>query len=109
MEQVLVVAIDKKTKEYKRYDVYTLTDKLTIERIYELADAQNNNDSLDVAFVIYEDPLIIQCLEDCKASFSKRSLVDSLRDICKQIEYSVDSLESWTEDILNELNEDEEE
>lgn len=98
-EKILCVYINKITKKYTRYEVYPLSDTFTKEKLMESVNKYNSNDKETTTIKVYEDDLLVDFVEDTNYSVRIDNLRKDLHDICRDIESSVNSLESWTEDI----------
>ena len=56
---------------------------------------------------IYDDELLCDFAEDVRMSTRKDYVISSIKSILSDIEYHIDSLESWQESIEDILKEDE--
>ena len=98
-EKILCVYVDKNTQKYTRYEVYPLSDTFTKEKLMEAVNKHNSNEEKTTIVKVYEDDLLVDFVEDTNYSVRIDNLRKDLHDICRDIETSVNSLESWTEDI----------
>lgn len=102
-EKILCVYVDKNTQKYDHYEVYPLSDTITKEKLMESVNKHNSNEEKTTIVKVYEDDLLVDFVEDTNYSVRIDNLRSDLRAICRDIETSVNSLESWTEDIENFL------
>lgn len=98
-KKILCVYINKITKKYTRYEVYPLSDTFTKEKLMESVNKYNSNDKQTTTIKVYEDDLLADFANDTNYALRIDNLRSDLRAICRDIETSVNSLESWTEDI----------
>ncbi len=98
-KKILCVYVNKITKKYTRYEVYPLSDTLTKEKLIEFVNTHNSNNEKTTTIKVYEDDLLADFANDTNYSLRIDNLRKDLHDICRDIESSVCSLESWTEDI----------
>ncbi len=98
-KKILCVYINKITKKYTRYEVYPLSDTFTKEKLMESINKYNSNNEKTTTVKVYEDDLLADFVNDTNYSVRIDNLRKDLHAICRDIESSVCSLESWTEDI----------
>lgn len=98
---ILVIQTDKETGEYKRFEIYP---KKFESELPQKAEEWNKNDKNETICKIYNDPLLTEMACDLQSSWSRENLISSLKSIAKDIEDSVENLESWNEQIESELN-----
>lgn len=101
---ILIIHIDRETQQYKKFEIYPnkFKDKI-LPRVEEWNDNKNNT----TLCKIYNDPLLVEMAGDSQSSWSRENLISSLRSIARDIDDSIDNLNSWNESIDSELNYDE--
>lgn len=103
-DKVLIVYVDRKTGKYKRFECYPYDgNPATKENVEERVRAWNNNAKLDTNAKIYDDELLCEMARDARISCSRNSLINSLINITRDIEESIDDLNSWSDDIKSAI------
>lgn len=99
---MLVIHTNRQTDKYEKFEIYPREcEKDIVLKIEEW----NKNDSNKTLVKLYDDPLLVDLAGDIKASKTNDALISSLRSITRDICNSIDELNSWTDDIENQLNE----
>ena len=97
MERVLLIYINRATNKYERYEVCPI-DKITIEEVHEKVSKYNNSNQ-DTYIKVYESSFWLDFIDDVSSSFSRRNLVNCLKDTVSELRDCIESLESFTDDI----------
>lgn len=101
-DKLLTIYFDRKTEEYDSFNVITLTDKLTRERLEELAQNWNNNPNNKTTVKIYDDKLLIALCDD--VYYTKRfnafiedmrDLYENMHDISRSLSYEAEELQDY--------------
>lgn len=108
-EKILCIFVDKDTQEYDHYEAYPLCEKFTKENVVDEVNKFNSNNENKTTAKIYDDPLLAEFVGDVLSSRSVDNLIQSLRSICRDIDSSVEALESWSEEIADLIKEKEKE
>lgn len=103
--KILCIYVKKETNKYDHYETYILTESLTKEKLLKTVKEYNSDKEKTTFVKIYEDELLIEFIQDTFSSVKHNHLINCLRDICKDIEYNIENLESWRDDIETSLNE----
>ena len=106
----LIIHTDKETGEYDRFEIYP-ERFVSLEVIKQKLADWNNSETAKTKGYLYEDQLLCAAFEDAKSSFKKETFIREIKSICRDIQYNIENLDSWTEsieDFLKELKEDEE-
>lgn len=106
--KILLIHTNKVSGAYVRYESYTLTKTLTKELLLCAVEAHNNNEEKDTVVKIYEDDLLVALVDDVRALYSHKNLIDSLKSITEDIDDSICDLESWRDEISDLLAKTEE-
>lgn len=104
-EKILCIFVDKDTQEYDHYEAYPLCEKITKENLVDEVNKFNSNNENKTTVKIYDDPLLAEFVEDALSSRSIDNLIQNLRSICRDIDSSVEDLESWSENIADLIKE----
>lgn len=104
-EKILCIFVDKDTQKYDHYEVYPLCEKFTKENVVDEVNKFNSNNENKTTAKIYDDPLLAEFVEDTLSSRSIDKLIQSLRSIRRDIDSSVEDLESWSEEIADLIKE----
>lgn len=99
---VLVIHTDRETGIYKRYEIYP---RKFLEDIPAKVEEWNKNEKMDTVCKLYDDPLLVQVVDDMKSSVTRNTLLRSLKSIVYDIESAVSELESWNEEVISALEE----
>lgn len=101
-DKVLLIYFDRKTEKYSSFNVVSLTEKLTLEKINVLADNWNKNPEQHTKVKIYEDDLLINLCEDVSATITFKNFLDSMQDMLENVQdyarnlsYEAESLQSY--------------
>ena len=98
---VLIIHTDRQTGEYKRYEIYP---RKFLEDIPAKVEEWNKNEKMDTVCKLYDDPLLVQVVDDMKSSVTRNTLLRSLKSIVYDIESAVSDLESWNDDLRCSLD-----
>ena len=101
---ILCIFVKKETNKFDHYEVFALTKSLTKEKLLKTVEEYNADQAKTTFAKVYEDELLIEFVQDTFSSVKYNHLINCLRDICKDIDDSICSLNSWQDDIESYLN-----
>lgn len=101
--KILVIYVKKENQEYDHYEVYPLSEKLTKEALIEKSNEYNADSSKNLIAKIYDDPVLINFVSDAQASWQNKHVIENLKSISRDIEDSIDNLQSWQDEVENLL------
>lgn len=107
-DKILIIYTKKETKAYDRYEIYPLNENLTKDIIIEKIKEYNADTSKDLTAKIYDDPILLDFVSDVQSSFQYKTLINSLKSICRDVEDSISDLESWQDEIETLLRKEKE-
>lgn len=111
-DKLLTIYFDRKTEKYDSFNIVSLTEKLTRERLEELAHNWNNNPNNKTTVKIYDDKLLIALCAD--VYYTKRfnafiedikDLYENIHDISRSLSYEAEELQEFLKE--NYLTEEE--
>lgn len=97
--KILVIYVKKENQKYDHYEVYPLSEKVTKEVLIEKSNEYNADSSKNLTANIYEDPILIDFVSDVQASWQNKHVIENLKSICRDIEDSIDDLQSWQDEV----------
>lgn len=107
MKRMLLIHINKETQKYDRFEIYPVNADFPEEKIRSCVEVWNGQVENNTTIKIYDDELLCDFAEDVRMSTRKDYVISSIKSILSDIEYHIDSLESWQESIEDILKEDE--
>ncbi len=102
--KILVIYVDKETQKFDRYEAYPLNEKFTKEELIKKVEEYNADTVKDYTAKIYDDPILVDFVEDVRSSWQNKHVIENLKSICSDIESDICALESWRDDITDLLD-----